>query len=58
MSSIQGSLMTAGNLVSQNASITNKIYQAALKATRSKLTQIEQAMLDSLNGTDMTMYAF
>ena len=50
--------MAAGTLVSQNANITNKIYQAALKATRSKLTQIEQAMLDSLHGTDMTMYAF
>lgn len=34
------------------------MYEAALKATKSRLSAIEQAMFDFMNGTDMTLYTF
>ena len=44
--------------MSQNLNNTNKIFEQANKAARNKLMQIEQALLDVLNGTDMTAYTF
>lgn len=58
MSGLTGQLLIAGSLVSQNLNNTNKIFEQANKAARNKLMQIEQALLDVLNGTDMTAYTF
>ena len=36
---------------------SQKMFEKALKATNNKLPAIEQAMQDTLSGSDMTVYA-